>query len=120
MHMLHKQRLSGKKIKQLLPEKAVIGIFLYVIKKQIWFSRLELITFIYHPIWHSIRCIMYLVVYNKVKRGFTCTETVLFGLETLGDVEGSKSIAIEGLFYFRLISRYNFTSFRMQLSQLLS
>lgn len=45
---------------------------------------------------------------------------VLFGLEILGDVEGSKSIATEGSLYFRLPSRYNFTSFRMQLSQLLS
>lgn len=43
-----------------------------------------------------------------------------FGLEILRDVEGSKSIALEGLFYFRLISRYDFTSSGMELYQLLS
>lgn len=34
VHVLRKQRLSGKKIKQLLPEKAIIGIFLSVIKNK--------------------------------------------------------------------------------------
>lgn len=38
MHMLHKQRPSGKKIKQLLSEEAIIGIFFYSIKNNFGLS----------------------------------------------------------------------------------
>lgn len=41
MRMLHKQRLSGKKRKQLLVEEAIIGIFFYIIKNKFGLSDLS-------------------------------------------------------------------------------